>query len=155
TGFCPPEFKQDCAGDGCSGTTCKGVCSVDAECPRSQFCSARRCVPKLDNGAVCPSDSACGSGVCVDGVCCDAACTGQCEACNQPGKEGQCLPIPAGQQPFGTRPACASDTSECGGKCDGKTRDRCTYPDSETQCRNEACMTNVATLSAFCTGDGR
>lgn len=55
---------------------------------------------------------------CVDGYCCDSACTGQCQACDVPGRKGICTTI-SGEAPHGTRPAC-TPTLLCGpgGACD-------------------------------------
>src|SRR6185436_19102859 len=50
-------------------------------------------------GRRCATGADCQSGSCADGVCCGSACTALCYACNLPGNEGSCLPIPAGQDP--------------------------------------------------------
>src|SRR5690349_6535137 len=43
------------------------------------------------NGSRCASDGQCASQYCAEGVCCETACTGQCESCGEPAKEGQCV----------------------------------------------------------------
>jgi hypothetical protein len=47
---------------------------------------------------------------CVDKVCCESPCNGPCESCDQPGRQGTCLPVCAEG-----RAGCAS--SQCGKVC--------------------------------------
>ena len=54
------------------------------------------------------SRSQCASGFCAQGVCCQAACGGVCQSCNLPGQAGQCLPVPAGEDPGEQCPADAA-----------------------------------------------
>jgi hypothetical protein len=44
-------------------------------------------------GDPCSPDSpgTCGEYACVDGVCCESSCSGPCQACNLPGREGTCV----------------------------------------------------------------
>jgi hypothetical protein len=151
-GSCPPAFTQDCGGQ-CSGKSCGQDCTVDKDCPLSSFCSAGICVAKQGPGAKCPDGNACISGACVDGYCCNSSCGSQCEACDVPGKEGTCSPVTGA--PHGARTACASDGTSCKGMCNGKNINGCAYPDKETLCRAGSCTSNVATLAAYCSGDGR
>jgi hypothetical protein len=60
-------------------------------------------------GAACDSAVQCESGACVDGVCCQTACSGTCQACNLPGTEGVCTPVPAGEPRPGTCERCDGD----------------------------------------------
>ncbi|ADO69149.1 choice-of-anchor A family protein [Stigmatella aurantiaca] len=113
--------------------------------------TARFLSPKAPNGGTCSNANDCASGACVDGVCCNTACTGQCTACNVPGKAGTCSPVTGA--PRGNRPACASDGSVCGGTCDG-TGVSCSYPAASTLCRAASCAGNTETHAAFCTGNG-
>lgn len=103
--------------------------------------------PTPGSGGRCERDDQCESAFCADGFCCDKACDGQCEACNEPGKEGQCVAVSG--SPRGDRGACdgAGDTV-CGGSCDGKKRSECMYPEDE--CRAGACTAGVATTAAKC-----
>lgn len=57
------------------------------------------------NGKTCSRGGDCTSGACVDGVCCDRGCTGQCEACDLPGKVGTCSFVTGA--PRGGKAACA------------------------------------------------
>jgi len=100
----------------------------------------------------CVADAECASGSCTDGVCCDSACTGQCQACDLPGKVGTCSPVTGA--PAGGRPACASDGSACGGACDGSDVNACAYPDASTACRSASCSNGTATLAVSCDGSG-
>jgi MYXO-CTERM domain-containing protein len=152
TGVCPPEQQQACAPGKCAGVLCDGGCLADGDCSLTEYCSAGTCAPKIDNGQKCAASDQCTSGACVDGYCCNSSCNGQCEACNVSGKEGSCTAVTG--SPRGVRPACDSDGSACGGKCDGKVRDGCTYPGSEVVCRNAACTNNAATLEARCNKEG-
>ena len=107
---------------------------------------------KKDLGVACAAAGDCHSGQCVDGVCCSTSCSGQCQACNVAGKVGTCSPV-AGA-PVGTRPACASDGSLCGGTCDGVNPAACNYPAASTQCRVPSCAGGTETLGASCVGSG-
>jgi uncharacterized repeat protein (TIGR01451 family) len=100
----------------------------------------------------CSTNADCGGGACVDGVCCNTACDGQCEACDVPGSVGTCTPVIGA--PHGSRAACASDGSMCGGTCDGSSRTSCAYPGAATQCRAGSCANGTATLAASCDGAG-
>lgn len=96
-------------------------------------------------GEACAAGEACASGSCVDGVCCDSPCAGVCEACDVPGRAGQCTPV-TGQPRHG---ACEGDASgACAGSCDGKQGDSCAYP--EVECAPGSCAAGVATLAAKC-----
>ncbi len=88
---------SDCVDGVCQGNQCVAAsCSdsvnngdeTDVDCGGS-------CAP-CANGKQCLSVGDCTSSYCVDGVCCDAACTSSCEACDQAGTEGSCLPLPTG-----------------------------------------------------------
>ncbi|HMC72414.1 MAG TPA: hypothetical protein VKJ07_24890, partial [Mycobacteriales bacterium] len=103
-------------------------------------------------GTSCGSAGECASGHCVDGICCDRACGGQCEACDVAGSAGTCST--AAGAPHGTRAACASDGSACGGSCDGAHPAACTYPGDSISCRGPSCATGTATLGASCDGAG-
>jgi len=72
-----PECPTSCAGDpDCDGDAhCDEVCLVD-----------------LANGQACDENSDCISTFCVDGYCCSSECPDPGEACDVPGKEGQCWP---------------------------------------------------------------
>ncbi len=105
-GKCEPGAPESCglftcALGGPNGTQCATFCLDDANCVLSAHCDKTTsvCVTDLMNGAPCLAPNDCKSGVCVDGVCCLSACSGICQACNLPGSEGGCAPIPVGQDP--------------------------------------------------------
>ncbi|MFO0549458.1 MAG: hypothetical protein U0271_13790 [Polyangiaceae bacterium] len=67
-------------------------------------------LPQKGLGEPCTDELECEAGYCVDGVCCGGTCTGLCVSCGIAGFEGQCSPIPIGEDP----------DDECGdGVCDG------------------------------------
>jgi alpha-tubulin suppressor-like RCC1 family protein len=71
-------------------------------------------------GAACTAPNQCANGNCFDGVCCASASCGSCQACNVPGNEGTCTPVPAGSAD--PRGICVDDgATTCGttGICDG------------------------------------
>lgn len=105
------------------------------------------------DGAECLAGGDCRTGYCVDGICCDEACTGQCEACDLPGRIGTCSVVSG--SPRGGRAACAGDGSVCSGTCDGISREACTLPGPPTVCRAASCSSGVAVLEAQCQGTGR
>ncbi len=109
-------------------------------------------VCKSNDGQPCTDASACTSTYCVDGYCCDQTCTGQCEACNLPGALGHCGPVTG--TPQSPRPACTAVDPACAGQCDGTRRIACTYPGTETQCRQAQCVDEVATQAESCNGTG-
>lgn len=154
-GTCPPEVMQDCGNAGCNpeATRCDGDCVVDADCALGEACTAGLCRPQGGNGSSCARDAECAAGICTDGVCCNSTCQGQCEACDVPGKLGLCSAVTG--VPHGTRVPCSTDGSECGGSCDGTTRNRCDYPENETACGDPAtCTAGIAKLPTFCVGSG-
>ncbi|MCY1082821.1 OmpA family protein [Archangium lansingense] len=108
--------------------------------------------PGTDWGGECTTDSDCSTGFCTDGVCCDTSCDGQCEACNTTGSVGTCGAVTGA--PRGDRPACGSDGSECGGVCDGTTRDTCSFPEASVQCGSASCSEGVAVTGGACNGAG-
>jgi hypothetical protein len=155
-GHCPAVSQQNCpAGYECANDLCIGgpnACVSDGECNRDQFCSGGVCIARKAAGTECNTSAECGSSICVDGLCCTQPCTGQCEACNVANNEGSCIPVVG--SPVGSRQACASDGTICGGVCDGTIGDRCTYKGAGTSCRPGACKAGLADLPAFCQGNG-
>ncbi len=151
-GSCPGQVDVACAPFLCGEDVCDGDCAADSDCAEGHFCQAGLCTRTEELGDTCSGANECASGHCVDGVCCDTACEGQCEACDLDERAGTCSP--ASGQPHGARAACASDTTVCGGFCDGEGRDACAYPADETACRSAECADGVATLGATCDGNG-
>ncbi len=151
-GACPAEATQICAPYVCGASACAGDCDTDDDCDASAFCSGGMCMPRLAGGAACDRARQCSSDQCVDGVCCESACSGQCEACDVAGREGRCLAVVG--SPHGARAACSSDGSECGGACDGATRDACVYPAASETCGEARCEDGVATEAGACDGAG-
>lgn len=103
-------------------------------------------------GEPCKWSEGCASGVCVDGYCCDRVCSGQCEACDVPQSQGQCVTV-AGQ-PHGQRTPCAGQGETCGGQCDGVETESCVYPSAEVVCEQGSCVDGVVTPTRNCSGDG-
>jgi hypothetical protein len=155
TGTCAYTARPDgtaCGDYACSGGLCPTSCSTGAQCAAGAYCEANACTPKLALGTACGGGAACASGWCVDGRCCNTGCTGQCESCNVAGLEGSCSPVSG--PPVGSRTACTSDGSGCGGACDGTDRAACAYPTSS--CGSASCDagSNAATPSVLCDGQG-
>jgi hypothetical protein len=114
-----------------------------------------RFVNGLASGAPCTGSTQCTSELCVDGVCCESTCTGQCEACDVPGKLGWCSPV-AGA-PRGSRAACGGTGTgtECGAACDGAERTKCNYPAVDSKaCSTTACTAGLETHASTCDGMG-
>jgi MYXO-CTERM domain-containing protein len=162
-GSCSPKMRQDCGAAGCDGAAiaCNGNCAVDTDCTGattadggaapSAYCSAGVCVPKLDNGALCGSGTQCSSGFCVDEVCCESTCTGQCQACNQPGKLGQCTTVSG--TPRNGRAACIG-SGACAGSCDGTKPNACALPGTAVSCGTSYCAGGFAMPAPTCRGNG-
>ncbi|AKF03200.1 putative metal-binding motif-containing protein [Sandaracinus amylolyticus] len=107
----------------CDGTenqtsrTCATSCTVDSECIAQAHCDLGFCVADLPPGRNCGRNQDCQDGLtCVDGVCCTSGCTGTCEACDLPGFQGTCTPVPMGADVDGE---CAGFS--CAGYYDGFT----------------------------------
>lgn len=149
---CPAVDTNPCGDYACGADACETSCDVHGGCAASSYCEEGDCNPLVDPGVECTADYQCGTGHCADGVCCDTSCTGQCEACDQAGHEGECVAVSG--EPVGERDACDSDGSQCGGQCDGEERQHCAYPTAATECRDAKCQDGVATLQANCDGDG-
>lgn len=98
-------------------------------------------------GGACTTNNQCGTSFCVDGVCCAAPCTGQCESCREPGKEGQCVPV-TGVPRAGKAACTGAGDALCGGTCDGANRTACGYP--TTDCRPGSCTNGTVTNVATC-----
>ncbi|HEX4341626.1 MAG TPA: MYXO-CTERM sorting domain-containing protein [Polyangiaceae bacterium] len=155
-GSCPPPSQELCPkGTACTGVLCGGAtdsCTSDGDCNQNAYCAGGVCVGKKIAGVTCNTSGECNSGICVDGYCCTQACSGQCQACNVPGSEGTCSPVTGA--PHGSRQACSSDGTVCGGACDGVASDRCAYSGPTTSCRSGKCANDLADLAAFCQGNG-
>jgi len=103
------------------------------------------------NGQGCTDGSECESTLCVDGVCCAQTCDGICQACNVQGKEGICMPVPAGTHDT----SCAQQpAASCGydGTCDGSGGCR-RYP-SGVACAPSSCQTSMLLVAGACDGQG-
>jgi hypothetical protein len=140
----------------CSDT---GYCSPSGSPPESAIpadCTAAQpdvgtCLERGSIGSPCGHCYECESGLtCVDGVCCTTGCGSdvtdpaqqvavQCQACNIAGAAGICIPTPAESAPVGTRPACDSDGTICGGACGGSGLS-CVYAGADTtDCLPQTC----------------
>ena len=128
----------------CSGS---GACVVTMDAARSATATFA-----LASGGNCSTGSDCASGFCTDGVCCDQACDGQCQACDVAGSVGTCVPVSG--QPHGTRAACASDGSACGGSCDGTNDERVCLSRKRDGVRRCVVRGGIATPQAVCGGAG-
>ncbi|MGZ6061026.1 MAG: hypothetical protein ACXWVM_01465 [Polyangiales bacterium] len=150
-GECGSPLTCSTEGDCCT-TTCSDTTNYTCKYPGK----AGDCVKK--DGIACTANAECGSGSCVDGVCCNSTCTDQCSSCNQVGKLGQCLPVPAGSDPVtGTsaaRPPCSGVGvgTACGPHCNGTDTKACHY--STSTCSSDACSTGVETHLSTCNGAG-
>lgn len=140
---CPDNYV--CGGD--------GFCYAPGHAPPSSDMGMT-----LDNtGDKCTLATDCASKYCVDGVCCATDCSDSCNACNVPGKEGTCTPVPLGQTPATGHASCGPDaTSTCGrdGTCDGTGL--CRKYDSQTVCKPSSCDTssNLFVANSTCDGNG-
>ncbi|MGE3635595.1 MAG: hypothetical protein AB7P00_37165, partial [Sandaracinaceae bacterium] len=152
-GTCGALTLTPCSPFRCDGAACGTGCTSNADCVTGAFCNASGvCQGQLPIAASCTTDGQCSSGSCADGICCLTACAGQCEACDAPGNIGTCTAVTGA--PHGTRAACVTDGTSCGGACDGSDRTACAYPDTSTACRAASCAAGTETLAASCDGGG-
>jgi hypothetical protein len=108
-------------------------------------------------GQRCQSASECDSMLCIDGFCCGSNCNALCYACNVPGKEGICSPIPVGQastSPTATK-CTTSVAATCGfdGTCDGNGA--CRMFPAGTQCKAPSCNGATFMPGFACDGTGK
>ena len=149
---CPGPNTTPCAPYICGASACTNSCSDHGDCNANAYCSGGSCFTKKSQGQSCGSDVECSNDRCVDGYCCSSNCTGQCEACDVGGSLGTCSAVDGA--PHGSRTACITDGSACGGSCNGILRSACTYPGGATECRSVSCSSQTQTNAAFCNGTG-
>jgi hypothetical protein len=106
------------------------------------------------DGWPCTGSDSCASGFCVDNVCCQSACSGTCMGCarSKTGRpDGQCQPLPSGQDPD---EECPLDATVCGrtGVCNGGGG--CAMAAAGLTCGPSSCSGNVLTPPPRCNGSG-
>jgi hypothetical protein len=150
-GNCLSGTTVECTPYACGTAACKTSCAADGDCSATAYCTiVSTCAAKKSNGAKCDAAKECTSGHCVDGVCCNGTCLQQCEACNEPGSEGSCVPIKGA--PRTMRPACKGDPASCGGACDGIKPTECAYAPATKECGSK-CSTGIE-VKSNCDGAG-
>jgi hypothetical protein len=147
---CPINIEAGCTSDtNCLNTTTTHYCDGNFTCHLYRQ-KGEPCNPNSPKHCAAPPCNECAPGLtCADGVCCDAACTGQCQACDLPGKAGTCSTVTSGP-PHGMRPACRG-SGACEGFCDGTSASTCA--DSANECAAAVCgsadtLLQAATCSA-------
>jgi hypothetical protein len=124
---------------------CATSCTDSSVCDAGANCTSGTCVPNAGQGGSCTNDAQCGGTLrCIDSVCCNVpsgSCNGTCEACNVPGLEGTCQPVPNGQDSLGE-----CDALSCAGYYAGFNGDNCrvrtSLADNEVSCNGaRACQT--------------
>ena len=146
-------------------------CSSSRACASGFYCGPQgTCVPRLAQGAACPSEcmatgscDACPRGYCADGVCCDMACDGECVACTAALKagmsaDGVCGPVPLGtdehkcgtDQPCGRTGLC-DDTGHCANHLVG---DPCIVTDPDVTMIYTCNAEMMCAQHAHCEDDG-
>ncbi|WP_437938613.1 hypothetical protein [Sorangium sp. So ce341] len=97
-GCADPVYGALCYPYACGTLTCNTTCDDDGDCASTAYCEDGECIEKKWSADPCGGNNECATGHCVDGVCCDSACgagaPGDCQACNVPGREGVCSPLP-------------------------------------------------------------
>jgi hypothetical protein len=132
-----------CDGQCASGSCQQGVCCAGSGCGRRAL------------GEPCQRAEQCESGACADGVCCNVACEGTCVSCNQPQRNGDCMPVPAGQKdPRARCPTQAAETCGLTGFCNGQGG--CSKYAPTTPCGMSACSGPYTFIpGGECDGEGR
>jgi len=150
-GNCLSGTTVACAPYACGAAACKTTCAADADCAANAYCTTvATCAAKKANGAACALAKECTSNFCVDGVCCNGACLQQCEACNEAGSEGSCVPVKGA--PHSMRTPCKGDPTACGGACDGVKPNECAYAPATKECGSK-CATGIE-VKSLCDGAG-
>jgi hypothetical protein len=153
-GNCIAPAALTCAPFACQDTTvCGSTCTgTSTGCSAGNVCNAGSCGLKV-TGSACTANGDCVSNVCADKVCCATACSGQCQACDVASHVGTCTTLTSGP-PHGTRAACTTDGTVCGGSCTGASATACTYPQATTGCRGQTCASGTLSLAADCNAAG-
>ncbi len=148
-----------CAGGLCCDSACTATCqscslsgSLGTCAPVPQGESTATCAaPRTCDGAgacklvlaqACTASSDCLSGNCADGFCCDTPCAGTCQACNLPGRLGQCSPV--------ARSAADPDTCAPPAVCDGAGA--CLRSSGQACAGPAECLSGSCIDGACCTG---
>ena len=137
----------------CSAGNCPQQCQSSSQCEAGLYCRGGACVETKSLGSQCNADGECPDGnPCVHGVCCESSCSGACEACDRSGK---CQPLANGELPRVGHPSCAhADDQACAASCDGTTRDRCTFPGSDSSCGAVCTNEGLFQPAGECNGSG-
>jgi hypothetical protein len=153
TGTCVGGTTRPCDPFLCgTGGACKSLCGANTDCTTGNLCLNTSCGKKPISGT-CTATTDCLSGFCEQGICCATACTGICQSCAVPGKEGTCSPVPAGKAPVGGQcadqgaPSCMKD-----GLCNGAGA--CELYVAGTTCAAETCANGTYTQARTCNGTG-
>lgn len=135
-------FPDQCRPYRCDAAAraCRTECQIGGDCESPFLCIAGRCALPCASDDLCP-----GRRTCVDGFCCDRPCTGACEACDLPGRLGECSAVAAGSP----RDECGDLTNECSPRCDGTSRE-CTSPPVGTSCGVERCEGDAVSSRGTC-----
>jgi hypothetical protein len=72
-GACAAPTTSSCGAYVCGASSCKAVCTAQADCAANHYCGANACAPKKAVGATCGDSLECGSGFCA-GRCCSGPC---------------------------------------------------------------------------------
>jgi hypothetical protein len=151
-GVCVAPAAGSCVPYQCNtGGVCFGTCTTNAQCSNGNLCLNGSC-GKKGLGGTCTATTDCMSGFCEQGICCGSTCTGTCQSCAVPGKEGTCSPVPAGQDPLNQCADQGAMTCGTDGACDGAGA--CEQYAAGTTCAPQACTGETYTQSRTCNGTG-
>lgn len=144
-------YAKECAPYTCTiaQRRCATACDASHPCAPGRTCVSGRCLVPCAVDAQCTAFG----GHCADGICCDSTCSGTCESCRVFGKEGQCVPVPAGTQPTAPK-ACPGGSNGCSRACDGANRTECRADPKGTACGVALCADGVETSIGRCDGAG-
>ena len=106
----------------------------------------------LAKGANCAKPADCQSGICAQGRCCGSTCAAKCMACDLGGLEGNCSPVPSGQDPHNSCNLDPAPTCGLDGTCDGKGQCRKHLPG--TECAVSGCAKSNIVGIKHCDGNG-
>ena len=126
--------------DGTCSSTLDGLKTGD-ECWGPLACNGRGFCYDGRAGMACVGNFSCVTGVC-NGACCEAPCDGACKSCAVAGSLGQCMDVPAGDDPRGECPGSA---------CNG--HGRCEIAQLGSACNDDSdCANGAGDTSSVCCG---
>lgn len=139
---CPNGDVNACSQSIAFGAKCSnGGCNEQGECVSCLMCDSPECFARCEKMA-CNDDGQCAKEFCEQNTCCNEECAGPCKACNRPGTEGICTPLPKSLQVEGCKAAgqACDGLGQCGALAKAPLGALCNFG---TDCASGACKSDT------------